>query len=90
MFLVSDGEDLSTSGLLRRVAKTMGKPSRLIPVPAGLLQLGATLLGKKGVGQRLLGSLKVDISKTREMLDWEPPVSVGEGLRRCFNNNQDG
>jgi nucleoside-diphosphate-sugar epimerase len=84
VFLVSDGEDLSTSGLLRRVAKAMGKPSRLISVPAGLLQLGATVLGKKAVGQRLLGSLQVDISATRERLDWTPPVSVDEGLRRCF------
>ena len=84
VFLVSDGEDLSTSGLLRRVAKAMGKPSRLIPVPAVLLQLGATVLGKKAVGQRLLGSLQVDISSTRERLDWTPPVSVDEGLRRCF------
>ena len=90
VFLVSDSEDLSTAGLLRRVAIAMGKPSRLIPVPARLLQLGATLLGKKAVGQRLLWSLQVDISKTREMLDWEPPVSVDEGLRLCFNNNQDG
>jgi len=84
VFLVSDGEDLSTSGLLRRVAKAMGKPSRLIPVPAGLLQLGATVLGKKAVGQRVLGSLQVDISSTRERLDWTPPVSVDEGLKRCF------
>jgi len=84
VFLVSDGEDLSTSGLLRRVAEAMGKPSRLISVPAVLLQLGATVLGKKAVGQRLLGSLQVDISSTRERLDWTPPVSVVEGLRRCF------
>jgi nucleoside-diphosphate-sugar epimerase len=84
VFLVSDGEDLSTSGLLRRVAKAMGRPSRLISVPVGLLQLGATVLGKKAVGQRLLGSLQVDISSTRERLDWTPPVSVDEGLRRCF------
>ena len=88
VFLVSDGEDISTSGLLRRVAKAMGRPSRLIPVPAGLLQLGATLLGKKVVGQRLLGSLQVDISSTRERLDWTPPVSVDEGLRRCFETHR--
>ena len=87
LFLVSDGEDLSTSGLLRRVAKAMGKPSRLIPVPAVLLQLGATVLGKKAVGQRLLGSLQVDISSTRERLDWTPPLSVDEGLRRCFETH---
>lgn len=90
IFLAADGEDLSTSDLLRRVAEAMGKPSRLIPVPSTLLQLGATVLGKKAMAQRLLGSLQVDISKTREVLGWEPPISVNEGLRRCFKNNQDG
>ncbi len=84
VFLAGDGQDLSTTELLRGVAKAMGKPSRLIPVPATLLMQGATLLGKKPVAQRLLGSLQVDISKARSLLGWEPPVSVEEGLRRCF------
>jgi nucleoside-diphosphate-sugar epimerase len=85
VFLASDGEDLSTTELLRAVGKAMGKPVRLIPVPAGLLQFGATLLGKKAMAQRLLGSLQVDISKTCELLDWKPPYTVEEGLRRCFD-----
>ena len=88
-FLVSDGEDLSTTQLLRGVAEAMGKPSRLIPVPAGLLQLGAMLLGKKAVAQRLLGSLQVDISHTRKCLNWTPPLTVKQGLQRCFPNRQD-
>lgn len=58
VFLAGDGEDLSTTELLRAVGKAMGKPARLIPVPAGLLQFGATLLGKKAMAQRLLGSCK--------------------------------
>lgn len=84
VFLAGDGEDLSTTELLRGVGKAMGKPARLIPVPAGLLQLGATVLGNKAMAQRLLGSLQVDISKTCELLDWKPPYTVEEGLRRCF------
>jgi nucleoside-diphosphate-sugar epimerase len=84
VFLAGDGQDLSTTELLRGVARAMGKPSRLIPVPASLLMLGATLIGKKAVAQRLLGSLQVDISKARDLLGWEPPVTVQEGLRRCF------
>ena len=84
VFLAGDGQDLSTTELLRGVANAMGRPSRLIPVPASLLMLGATLLGKKAVAQRLLGSLQVDISKARALLGWEPPISVEEGLRRCF------
>lgn len=83
VFLAADGEDLSTTELLRRVASAMGKPSRLLPVPASILMVGAAMLGKKAVARRLLGSLQVDISKTRELLGWQPPVSVDEGLKRC-------
>jgi nucleoside-diphosphate-sugar epimerase len=85
VFLAGDGQDMSTTELLRGVARAMGKPSRLIPVPASLLMLGATVLGKKAMAQRLLGSLQVDISKARNLLGWEPPVSVDEGLKRCFS-----
>lgn len=86
IFLAGDGHDLTTTELLRSVARAMGKPSWLIPVPETLLVLGVTLLGKKAVAQRLLGSLQVDISKARDLLGWEPPISVEEGLRRCFQS----
>lgn len=86
VFLAGDGEYLSTTELLRGIGKAMGKPARLIPVPSGLLMFGASLLGKKAVAQRLLGSLQVDISKARNLLGWEPPLSVEEGLRRCFDS----
>jgi nucleoside-diphosphate-sugar epimerase len=87
VFLAGDGEDLSTTELLRGVAEAIGRPAHLIPVPAALLSLGATLLGKRAVAQRLLGSLQVDISKARELLGWEPPMSVKEGLRRCVRDS---
>jgi nucleoside-diphosphate-sugar epimerase len=83
VFLAGDGEDLSTTELLRRVGKAMGRPARLLPVPTGLLRLGAAMLGKGDMARRLLGSLQVDISRTRDVLGWEPPVSVDEGLRRA-------
>jgi nucleoside-diphosphate-sugar epimerase len=79
-FLVSDGEDLSTTALLSKMAKALDKPARLIPVPAWILQSGAALLGKKGLSQRLCGSLQVDITKTRNLLGWTPPLSVDEAL----------
>ena len=81
-FLVSDDEDLSTVALLRRLATALGRPARLVPVPAGLLTLGAKLIGRPGIAQRLCGSLQVDIGKTKALLGWTPPVSVDEGLRR--------
>lgn len=81
--LVSDGEDLSTADLLRRLAEAMGVPSRLLPVPVSLLYGAATLLGKGGMMHRLCGNLQVDIAETRSVLGWRPPVSVDEGLRRA-------
>lgn len=83
-FLVSDDHDLSTTELLKIMTKAAGKRSRLLPVPAGLLRLGAALLGKKAVADRLLGNLQVDITRTKETLGWQPPVSVEEGIKRCF------
>ncbi|TRO44642.1 NAD-dependent epimerase/dehydratase family protein [Pseudomonas sp. ALS1279] len=84
VFLAGDGRDLSTTELLRLVGDAMGRPARLIPVPAGVLKLSAALLGRKAMAQRLLGSLQVDISQTCETLDWQPPFTVEEELRRCF------
>lgn len=83
VFLAGDGEDLSTADLLRRVGKAMDRPARLISVPPRLLEAAAAMLGKRAVARRLLGSLQVDISKTRDVLGWEPPISVDEGLRRA-------
>jgi UDP-N-acetyl-alpha-D-quinovosamine dehydrogenase len=82
-FVVSDGEDLSTTDLIRRLARAMGRPARLVAVPAFLLRAVATLIGKRDMAQRLLGSLEVDISKARQLLKWSPPISVDEGLRRA-------
>ena len=80
-FLVSDGEDLSTTELIRRLARAIGRPARLIPVPTTVLMAGATLLGKRKVAARLCGSLQVDITKTRTRLNWSPPVTVDDALR---------
>lgn len=82
-FLVSDGEDVSTTELLRRTAQVMGKKAFLLSIPVFVLEWGAAVLGKRTVAQRLCGSLQLDIDKTRQLLDWTPPVSVDEGLRRA-------
>ena len=82
-FLVSDGEDVSTTELLRRMGRAMGRSARLIPVPASWLKLAAAMVGKADVAQRLCGSVQGDIEKTRRLLGWSPPVSLDEGLRRA-------
>ncbi len=89
-FLAGDGEDVSTTELLRRMGNALDKPVRLIPLPVGLLTFLASLFGKKNMVQRLCGSLRVDISKAKELLGWDPPVSVEEGLRKAVEDFEGG
>lgn len=81
-FLVSDGEDLSTPDLLRRTAAAMGRSARLVSVPESVLRLAAKVVGKPDFGERLCGSLRVDIEKTRRLLGWKPRVTVDQALRQ--------
>jgi nucleoside-diphosphate-sugar epimerase len=80
LFLVSDGEDLSTTTLLRKTAAALHRPARLIAVPAWLMERTLTLTGRKQLAQSLLGSLQIDISYTCERLAWKPPVRIDEAL----------
>jgi nucleoside-diphosphate-sugar epimerase len=82
IFLVSDGEDISTTSLLYRMGNALGNPARLIPVPTSWLHFFGTLLGRQAIVGRLCLSLQVDILKTRKLLDWSPPINMDEGLRR--------
>jgi nucleoside-diphosphate-sugar epimerase len=81
-WMVSDGEDLSTTALIRRVGTAMGRRVRLIPVPERLLRLSAGLVGRTGELARLCGSLTVDITQSRVELGWSPRTSVDEALAR--------
>jgi UDP-glucose 4-epimerase len=82
LYLVSDGEDLSTPELVRRIALALGIAPRLIAVPESFLRRAAFLLGRADVAERLLGSLRVDSTLLRRELGWAPPFSVAEGLAR--------
>lgn len=79
-FMASDGEDLSTTGLLRRLGEALGRPARLFAVPPVMLYAGAALVGRPDIARRLCDSLQVDIGKTRRLLDWGPPVTVADAL----------
>ena len=82
VFLVSDDHDVSITTLLKSMSSALGKKARLIPVPMCVLKAIFYLIGKPGLAQRLLGSLCLDISKTKELLNWNPPISFEEGLSR--------
>jgi nucleoside-diphosphate-sugar epimerase len=82
-FLVSDGEDVSTAELIRRMGIALEKSPRLLPVPVWMLKLGAGLAGKASIAQSLCGSLQLDGTKARRLLGWQPPLSLDEGLKQA-------
>ncbi|MBU1339998.1 MAG: SDR family oxidoreductase [Proteobacteria bacterium] len=86
LFLISDGEDVSTTELLQKMARAFGKRSFLIPVPVSLMFFVARMLGKNNIADRLFGSLLIDSSKARNLLGWKPVVSMVEGLKNMVKD----
>lgn len=85
-FLVSDGEDVSTPDLLRRLGAALGHPARVWPCPVAWLRCGARIVGKTGSLDRLLGSLRVDSRKIQRELAWKPPFTLPQGLIATAQN----
>lgn len=81
VFLVADDQDVSVTQLLNKLAHAMKVPAILLPVPAAMIKFAAAMLGKASVAQRLCDNLQVDITKTKEMLNWSPPLSLDDGLK---------
>ena len=79
-FLVSDGEDVSTPELIRRLAASLRRMPLLLPVPVSLMKWTSAFLGKKAAVDRLLGSLTVDMAQIREDLGWNPPYTMQAGV----------
>jgi nucleoside-diphosphate-sugar epimerase len=89
IFLAGDGEDLSTTELLKRLGFALGKKPRLLPFPSWLLGAVAVMFGKQAVIKRICGSLQVDIGKTHDQLGWIPPVSIDKALRQTADDYLD-
>lgn len=79
-FLISDGRDVSTGELVMMIRAAMGRPPRLLSVPAFLFRLAGRVTGKSAAVDRLVGSLQVDSSKVNTLLGWSPPYSVEQGI----------
>lgn len=80
IFLVSDGEDISTTELLKKIAFLTHKSGRLLPIPPAWVEKLAVIMGQSRMARRLCSDLRVDITKARDLLDWSPPLTLDEGL----------
>lgn len=83
IFLISDGDEVSTADIVRLLAEGMNKSANLFPFPPVLLRYGAKISGKPGLFDQLCGSLVIDSSKARSLLGWVPMESTSEGLRNA-------
>lgn len=86
VFLLSDGQDVSTTELIRKLASAQGVKPRLLSIPVSWLIFIARVLGKRAVAERLLGSLEVNSHKARELLEWTPVVTMDEQLKKMVGN----
>jgi nucleoside-diphosphate-sugar epimerase len=84
-FLVSDGHDVSSPQLVRELAIAAGVKPNLWTIPQWLLELAASMIGKRDAAQRLCGNLQVDISKAQTLLGWTPPVSIQDGFKQAIS-----
>ena len=82
-FLASDGTDTSTPALVRLIAKSLNRQSRIFPFPIPILRLLAAVFGKSSAIDKLTGSLSVDISHTTSTLNWHPPFSVESEIAKA-------
>ncbi|MBT2970277.1 MAG: hypothetical protein B6D72_14095 [gamma proteobacterium symbiont of Ctena orbiculata] len=87
LFLLADGEDLSTPQLIRKLSKVMGCGVKLFPMPLSLLQFAGWLTGQSPVIARLTEDLQVDIAKNRDRLDWTPVVDMDQALQEMVDVN---
>ena len=85
-FLISDDSDLSTASIIFHIASALQLHPMLLPVPVYILNLAFKALGRKEYGARLLGDLRVDTTKNKNLLDWTPKYSVEEGFQLSFEN----
>ncbi|MEW6531048.1 MAG: SDR family oxidoreductase [Thermodesulfobacteriota bacterium] len=81
-FFVSDGHDLSTPELVRRIATALKRRCVLLPIPASFLEIVGRMLGRGETIRRLVESMQVDTGKAERLLEWTPSYSVDEELAR--------
>jgi len=85
IFLVSDGEDVSTAELVRKLASAMGRKAILLPIPLTMLKFVFSRMGKRAEIDRLTGSLCLDSSKIQQVLNWQPPYTLEQGIQETVD-----
>ncbi len=82
-YLVSDGQDASTRELVCWAAEALGTRTRLWPVPELWLRRLAVVVGREPTVASLCDSLQVSSERIRDQLNWQPPLTLRQGLAKA-------
>jgi nucleoside-diphosphate-sugar epimerase len=80
IYHLADEGFLSTSDLVRLIGKALNKRPRIWNVPATLVELGFTTLGKKRMLEKLTEDMLVSNQKLLNELKTPLPVSIEQGI----------
>ena len=84
VFFVSDGFDISTGELARLISEQAKTKLRLYKFPLFILRSLATVLGLGKIWVRLNSSLQIDISKSKNLLGWQPVLTMHDTILKII------
>ena len=85
VWMVSDGEDISTPELMRLIGACMHRRTADISCARQVLRALGRMAGRAAELDRLCGSLVVDIEESCAELRWRPPIALNEGIARTVD-----
>ena len=88
LFCISDGDDQSTGTLVKALQLARTGQIKLFDFPVILLKLLCSIAGKQNVFLRLSESLQVDITKAKQLLNWQPKLKFEEAVRSYFQKEK--
>lgn len=86
IFLVSDDQDISIKDLSKKISSALGSSGIIFPMPAQILSIIFGLVGKKELANRLIDSFRVDMTKTKQLLNWAPPFTLDQGIMKTIKS----
>ncbi|MBN2349911.1 MAG: NAD-dependent epimerase/dehydratase family protein [Bacteroidales bacterium] len=84
IFLPMDENPLSTTELVKIIAKSLDKKVILFHLPRLLINVSKAIM--PGIFDRLYGSFEIDNSNTRRVLDYNPVISTEEGIQKMVED----
>lgn len=82
--LAGDPESASTSEIVRLIRNILGKPERIMNIPEMWISFIAKISGKKEFFGRLTDSFDLIPGTNNSCWQWEPKMSLFEGLKRTI------